>query len=117
MSVENNSVKIMQPTPDRFDLHQRIAAARAAYDAMSPVDKALADSDQRSSFVRGQGGFPQPDVLADEVRRIRAKAEQMREWLENTRDERWFPGHLLSWCDDAEEWLDKVIDGKAEDDR
>jgi hypothetical protein len=37
-----------------------------------PVDRALMQSDQRRSFIRGQSGHEAPpDVLADEVRRLR----------------------------------------------
>ncbi len=49
-----------------------IKKARASYDAMAPVERALHDADQRRSFVRGQSGRdPGPDVLAEEVRRLR----------------------------------------------
>lgn len=41
--------------------------------ALSPVEKALHDAERRRSFVRGQLGHdPGPDVLAEEVKRLRA---------------------------------------------
>lgn len=54
------------------NLDAAIAASKAALDAMSPVARALHDSDQRRSWVRGMTGREPPrDVLADEVRRLR----------------------------------------------
>lgn len=57
------------------ELRERVAAAVEAYNAMSPVDKALHDADQKRSFVRGQlGSEPGPStesILAAEVRRLR----------------------------------------------
>lgn len=62
------------PTPDAEKLADAMTRARAAYDALSPMDKALADADQKRSFIRGQGGRdPGPDVLAEEVRRLRVE--------------------------------------------
>lgn len=56
------------------DLYAIVAANKAALAAMSPVDRALHDSDQRRSWVRGMTGREPPrDVLADEVRRLRAE--------------------------------------------
>jgi hypothetical protein len=52
---------------------EAVECAKAAYNALSPVDKALHDSDQRRSYVRGMCGDPGPDVLAEEVRRLRAE--------------------------------------------
>lgn len=55
------------------ELNEKLSAAVKAYEALSPVDRALHDADQRRSFVRGQSGRdPGPDVLAEEVRRLRA---------------------------------------------
>lgn len=34
---------------------------------------------------------------------------KMLEWLERTRDERNFPAHLLTWCDEAEEHLKAAV--------
>lgn len=54
------------------DLDAAIAANKAALAAMSPVDRALHDSEQRRSWVRGMTCREPPrDVLADEVRRLR----------------------------------------------
>lgn len=54
------------------DLDAIVAANKAALAAMSPVDRALHDSDQRRSWVRGMTCREPPrDVLADEVRRLR----------------------------------------------
>lgn len=59
--------------PEEGTLKAALQRAVAVYDALSPVDKALHDAEQRRSFVRGQTGRePAPDVLADEVRRLRA---------------------------------------------
>lgn len=53
------------------DLDGLVAANKAALDAMSPVDRALHDSEQRRSWIRGMTGREPPrDVLADEVRRL-----------------------------------------------
>lgn len=53
------------------DLTEKLAQAVEAYKAMSPVEQALHDSDQRRSFIRsGLGGAEaRRDLLADEVRR------------------------------------------------
>jgi hypothetical protein len=60
------------------DLSALMARALAAVAAMSPVDRALLDSDQRLSFIRGMiGRDPGPDVLAEEVRRLRALVVQL----------------------------------------
>jgi hypothetical protein len=59
------------------DLGPLITRALAAVEAMSPVDRALHDADQRRSFVRGMGKDPGPDVLAEEVRRLRALVVQL----------------------------------------
>lgn len=53
-------------------LDAAIKAACEAYEKLSPVDKALHDSDQRRSYVEGETGRDPGDVLADEVRRLRA---------------------------------------------
>lgn len=52
-------------------LSERIAAEVAAYEALSPVDRALADSDQFRRYVEAETGRDPGDVLADEVRRLR----------------------------------------------
>jgi hypothetical protein len=64
------------------ELYALIDKARAAYEAMSPVDKALADSDQRRSWVRGEVGHAPADVLADEVRHLRSQLEAARKVIE-----------------------------------
>lgn len=57
----------------RGDLTERLHAVVEAYKAMPPVEQALHDAAQRRSFVRGQcGADPGPDVLAEEVLRLRA---------------------------------------------
>lgn len=62
------------------DIGPLLREAVARYNAMSPVDKALLHSDQRRSFVRGQiGRDPGPDVLAEEVRRLRAENTALRQ--------------------------------------
>jgi hypothetical protein len=53
------------------DLSEQVRRAVARYEALSPVDKALHDSDQRRSWVRGETGRDPGDVLADEVKRLR----------------------------------------------
>lgn len=55
-------------------LTERLKNRVAAYKAMSQLDKALHDAEQRRSFVRGQSGRdPGPDVLAEEVRALRTR--------------------------------------------
>lgn len=67
------------PASQEVNIQELIERARAAYDAMSPVDQALHDDEQRRSFVRGQCGHdPGPSILAEEVRRLR-RALQARE--------------------------------------
>lgn len=67
-------------TAEAPDIGPLLHAALARYNALSPVDKALHDSDQRRSFVHGQiGRDPGPDVLAEEVRRLRAEIAALRE--------------------------------------
>jgi hypothetical protein len=56
------------------EFKQKVAEAVARYESLSPVDKALHDSEQRRSWVRGETGRDPGDVLADEVRRLRASA-------------------------------------------
>jgi hypothetical protein len=53
------------------EFKQKVAEAVARYESLSPVDKALHDSEQRRSWVRGETGRDPGDVLADEVRRLR----------------------------------------------
>lgn len=62
------------PNPERdARLAALVQRARAAYDAMSPVDRAMHDAEQRRSFIRGQcGRDPGPDVLVEEIKRLRA---------------------------------------------
>lgn len=56
-------------------LRRLINQSQAEHDAMAPVDRALADVDQRNSFVRSQMDSSKCDdpasVLAVEVRRLR----------------------------------------------
>lgn len=59
-------------------LADAIKRVREAYEALAPVDKALADSDQRRSYVEGLGGRDPGDVLADEVRRLRSELANVR---------------------------------------
>jgi hypothetical protein len=71
-------------------LADRLKDAVDAYNSLSPVDRALHDADQRRSFVRGQcGRDPGPDVLADEVRRLRAQMQQMIDALVTAKRELW----------------------------
>lgn len=71
------------------DIDELLKAAVAQYAAMSPVDKALHDDEQRRSFVRGQGGTdPGPGVLAEEVRRLRARLTAA-EGVDRLRSEGW----------------------------
>lgn len=63
-------------------LEERLLEAVRAYEAMSPIDRALHDADQRRSFVRGQcGRDPGPNVLAEEVRRLRTLLDRAAEVL------------------------------------
>ena len=64
------------------DLMAKARAAVSAYDALSPVEKAIHDAEQRRSFVRGQTGRdPGPDVLSVEIDRLRAENAALREAL------------------------------------
>lgn len=60
------------------ELCRQMRAAVAEYEALSPVDKALADSDQRRSYVKGETGCDPGDALADEVRRLRSLVSAAR---------------------------------------
>lgn len=61
-----------QPVAAERDLVKQVTEARRRYDALSPVNKALADSEQRRAYVKGQAGRDPGDVLAAEVVRLRA---------------------------------------------
>lgn len=70
----------MADTPETTitaDIASLLVRARMAYAAMSPVDRALHDTGQRRSLVRSMGHDPGPDVLADEVRRLRKLVIEM----------------------------------------
>lgn len=73
MSARRNKPTAETPT----DLMPQLKAAAAAFEALSPVDKALHLAEQRRSFVRGQiGRDPGPDVLATEVIALRARVAE-----------------------------------------
>jgi hypothetical protein len=66
MSAEN-------PNTEGLDLAAAVKAAMDRYEALEPIDRALAEDDQRRSFVRGQcGRDPGASPLADAVRQLRA---------------------------------------------
>lgn len=57
---------------DPKGIREAVALARYQYEALSPVDKAIHDAAQKRSFIRAQTGLdPGPDVLAEEVQRLR----------------------------------------------
>jgi len=68
-----------RPAPGQISplMASLVADAVAAHAAMSPVDRALHDADRRRSFGRGMGTDPGPNVLAEEVRRLRALVTQL----------------------------------------
>lgn len=74
--------------PDtKIDIAELTAMARVKYENMSPVERALHDADQKRSFVRGQAGHdPGPDVLAEEVRRLRVALEQSQREVERLKE-------------------------------
>ena len=85
-------------------LTELVKRARKAYEAMDPVSRALADSDQRRSWVRGETGRDPGDVLADEVRRLLAERRGLREALAKIAADRPMsigPANLM-----LDEWMD-----------
>lgn len=76
-----NNLETTMPVETSETMADLVAKAQARFEALSPVDQALHISDQRRSFLRGMGAdTPPPDVLADEVRRLRAANAQL--WRE-----------------------------------
>ena len=68
-----------QTTPDEpFDIDEMLKQSAEAFAAMPPIDQALMLSDQKRSFVRGGCGIDRPDVMADEVRRLRGDLQTER---------------------------------------
>lgn len=93
------------------DIGPLMKKAVAAFEAMSPVDKALHLADQRRSFVRGQiGRDPGPSVLAEEVRRLRAENAELRQKCADalepfaTDASRWETTSVAKYGDDCELW-------------
>jgi hypothetical protein len=79
-------VNLPEPTPEQKardeSLRLKIVAAGEAFAALSPVDRALADVQQRQSWARGEAGIeggPLPtfndpaSILAAEVVTLRAQ--------------------------------------------
>lgn len=63
--------------------------AREAFDAMSPVDRAIHEAAQKRSFVRSMTGQdPGPDILAEEVKRLRVRVEALQSQLDTLRHAR-----------------------------
>ena len=63
----------------RGEIPALLAAAVAARDAMSPVDRALHDAEQQRSWVRGETGRdPGPNPLMEEIQRLRAELDGWR---------------------------------------
>ena len=79
----NSRARLFPPSSASPDITAKLAEAVAAFEALPAVDRALHLADQRRSFVRGQcGRDPGPDVLAAEVRRLRALLEEAKAIIE-----------------------------------
>lgn len=68
--------------PERPELLAKIKVSQETYAALSPVDKAMAEVEQRRSFVRGlldvEKFADSASVLADETKRLRAELANAR---------------------------------------
>lgn len=51
-------------------LAELLKKAAAAYEALSPLEKARHNYDQRRSWIRGEMGLEHPDKPADEIERL-----------------------------------------------
>lgn len=55
------------------DLAELLKRSLASFEALSPVDKAFHRAEQRRSMIRGIAGQdPGPNVLVEEIKRLRA---------------------------------------------
>lgn len=61
---------MVRTAPVRPELSELLKRAKAAYEALSPLEKARHDYDQKRSWVRGEMGLEHPDWPSDEIERI-----------------------------------------------